>query len=364
MSTTKDVPTEGHDLQDAIEAFTMTFVTDLAAVAHAATVVIGDKLGLYRAIADAGSVTPAELAARTGCDARLVAEWLAAQAASGYAHHDATTGRYYLDAAQAACLADEGAPTFLAGGMAVVSSGHKDEELVTEAFRTGAGVGWHQHHHDLFLGTERFFRPGYVANLASSWIPAVPGLEDALRRGTTVADVGCGHGSSTILMGESFPASRFVGFDYHAGSVAVAEQRARSAGVSDRVTFAVAPADELPGTGYGLVTIFDALHDMGDPVAAARRIHRSLAPDGVLLLVEPNAGDRVEDNLNLVGRIFYSASTLICTPAARHQGGPDAACLGAQAGEARLRTVLADAGFGSVDRVAETPFNMVLAARP
>jgi SAM-dependent methyltransferase len=365
MSTT--TPATTTDLTpppDELEEFVGRFVADLAAVAHAATVVLGDKLGLYRALADHGPATPTELARVTGCDERYLREWLLAQAASGYAHYDGATGEFRLDAAQAACLADDHAPTFLAGGMAVVSSLHRDEDAVREAFHSGAGVAWHDHHHDLFIGTERFFRPGYAANLVTSWIPAFDGLESALHVGTTVADVGCGHGSSTILMAEAYPASRFVGFDYHPGSIEVARQRAAEAGVADRVRFEVAAAADFPGDGYGLVCVFDALHDMGDPVAAARHIRDSLAPDGAFLLVEPNASDDPAGNLHVAGRIFYSASTFICTPASRAQGGPTAACLGAQAGEARLRDVLGEAGFSSVRRAAETPFNMILDARP
>jgi SAM-dependent methyltransferase len=346
-----------------IEAFVGRFVNDLAAVAHAATVVLGDKLGLYRALADFGPATPTDLAEATGCDARYLQEWLLAQAASGYAEYDAETGAFWLDAAQAACLADEDLPTFLAGGMAVVSSLHRDEDRVREAFRSGAGVAWHDHHHDLFTGTERFFRPGYVANLATAWIPAFDGLEPRLAQGIRVADVGCGLGASTILMAQAYPNSEFVGFDYHPESIAIARERARDAGVDDRVRFEVASATEYAGTGYGLVCVFDALHDMGDPTRAAAHIHDTLADDGVFLLVEPNAADDPSGNLGLVGRIFYSASTFICTPASRAQGGEHAACLGAQAGEARLRDVLAAAGFRSIRRATETPFNMVLDVR-
>ncbi|MBA2281468.1 MAG: class I SAM-dependent methyltransferase [Acidimicrobiia bacterium] len=346
---------------NTIEGFTGRFVTDLAAVAHAATVVVGDKLGLYRALSERGPSTAAELAAATGCDERYLREWLSAQAASEYAHYDPATERFHLDEGQAACLADEALPTFLAGGMAVVSSMHKDDARIVDAYRTGAGLGWHEHHHDLFDGTERFFRPGYVANLVTSWIPALDGVEAKLAAGATVADIGCGHGASTIVMAQAFPASTFVGFDYHAPSVDVARKRAADAGVSDRVTFEVAPADAYPGTGYDLVCIFDALHDMGDPTAAATHIKASLAPGGTFLLVEPNAGDRLEDNLNLIGRIFYSASSAICTPASRAQDG--AACLGAQAGEGRLRAVCEAAGFTSFRRATETPFNIVLEAR-
>ncbi len=365
MSTDTDAPAVADAATpEEVEAFTFKFAADLAAVAHAATVVIGDKLGLYGVLAERGPATPTELAEATGCDERYLREWLCAQAASGYACYDPATGRFSLDGAQAACLADDRAPTFLAGGMAVVSSMHRDSDVVGDAFRTGEGVGWHQHHHDLFTGTERFFRPAYSANLVSSWIPAIGGLDATLRAGTRVADVGCGHGSSTILLAQEYPAAELVGFDYHRPSIEAARQRAEEAGVADRVTFEVATAADYPGSGFGLVCVFDALHDMGDPTASARHIRQSLAADGVFLLVEPNAGDRVEDNLDLVGRIFYSASTCICTPASRSQGGAGAACLGAQAGEERLRNVLTDAGFSSVRRATETPFNMVLDVRP
>jgi SAM-dependent methyltransferase len=350
--------------QQDIEAFVGRFATDLAAVLHGATVVIGDKLGLYTALAERGPSTPAELASATGYDQRYLQEWLSAQAAAEYAHYDPATGRFWLDDAQTACLADETLPTFLAGGMAVASSVHKDEDVVREAYRTGEGVGWHEHHQDLFDGTERFFRPGYIANLTSSWIPAVPGLHGRLTEGATVADIGCGHGASTILLAQAYPASTFVGFDNHAASIEVARKRAAEAGVGDRARFEVASAAEFGGTGYDAVFIFDALHDMGDPGQAAAHIRTSLAPDGVFVLVEPNAGDRLEDNLNLVGKIFYSASSCICTPASRDQAGSAAACLGAQAGEAKLRALCEAAGFGSVRRATETPFNLVLEVRP
>jgi SAM-dependent methyltransferase len=358
-----DGPAEELD-QAALEAFTGRFVGDLAAVLHASTVVVGDRLGLYTALAEQGPSTPAELAATTGCDERYLLEWLSAQAAAEYAHYDPATGRFHLDAAQAACLADERRPTFLAGGMAVASSVHRDQDAVREAYRTGAGIGWHEHHEDLFVGTERFFRPGYLANLVGSWIPAVDGLDQRLRAGATVADVGCGHGASTILLTEAYPASTVVGSDYHAPSIDVARRRAAEAGVGDRARFEVAAADAFTGSGYDLVCIFDALHDMGDPVAAARHVREALAPDGVLLLVEPAAGDRLEDNLNLVGKVFYSASSAICTPASRADAGEHAACLGAQAGEATVRAVCEQAGFTRFRRAAETPFNLVFEVRP
>lgn len=347
---------------EEIDAFVGRFATDLGAVLHAATVVVGDKLGLYKALAEHGPATPAELAAATGCDERYLREWLSAQAASEYAHYDPASGRFHLDAAQATCLADPTSPAFMPGGMTVASSAHKDEAAIRAAFTTGQGVGWHEHHDDLFVGTERFFRPGYAANLVSSWIPALDGVEDRLRAGALVADVGCGHGASTILLAEAYPASTFVGFDYHEDSVAVARKRAAEAGVADRVRFEVAGAGDFAGEGYDLVCIFDALHDMGDPIAAAAHIRGALADDGTWLLVEPAAGDNLEDNLHLVGRIFYSASTMICTPASRSQ--PGAACLGAQAGDARLREVATAGGFTRFRRAAETPFNAVLEVRP
>jgi SAM-dependent methyltransferase len=348
--------------QADLDAFVGRFVGDLAAVAHAATVVVGDKLGLYEALADHGPATPAELAAATGCDERYLREWLSAQAASEYAHYDPATGRFHLDEVQTACLADASHPGFLAGGMTVVSSMHKDEESVRSAFTTGHGLGWHEHHHDLFVGTERFFRPGYVANLVTEWIPALDGVTAKLEAGATVADVGCGHGVSTLLLAEAYPNSTVVGFDYHPASIDVARKRAAEAGLGDRVRFEVAAADAFPGAGYDLVCIFDALHDMGDPTAAARHIRSALADDGTWLLVEPSAGDRLEDNLHLVGRIFYSASTMICTPASKAQ--PGAACLGAQAGDARLQAVVAAGGFTRFRRATETPFNAVLEVRP
>jgi SAM-dependent methyltransferase len=348
--------------QTDLDAFVGRFVTDLSAVAHAATVVVGDKLGLYQALAALGPATPAELAAATGCDERYLCEWLAAQAASEYAHYDPTTGRFALDEVQAACLADRAHPAFVIGGMTVASSMHKDEERVRAAFRSGAGLGWHEHHDDLFVGTERFFRPGYAANLTSAWIPALDGVEDRLRAGARVADVGCGHGSSTLLLAEAYPESTVVGFDYHEASIDIARKRAAEAGLADRVRFEVAGAGDFPGTGYDLVCIFDALHDMGDPVGAAAHIRQALAADGTWLLVEPSAGDRLEDNLGLVGRIFFSASTMICTPASRSQEG--AACLGAQAGDARLQEVVRAGGFTRFRRAAETPFNAVLEVRP
>ena len=346
----------------AVEEFAGRILTDLGAVLHAATVVLGDKLGLYRALAEIGPATAADVAARSGCDERYVTEWLNAQVASEYCHWDPQTERYHLDPAQIACLADESSPAFVAGGMAVASSVHKDEQTITDRFRSGEGTGWHEHHDDLFVGTERFFRPAYVNQLVSSWIPALDGVEAKLHAGGKVADVGCGHGASTLELARAYPDSEITGFDYHEGSIATARERATAAGLADRVRFEVAPADGFPGDGYDLVCVFDALHDMGDPLAAARHIRQALADDGTWLLVEPRAGDRVEDNINLLGRIFYSASTFVCTPASRSQ--PGATCLGAQAGPARLRQLVTDAGFSRFTEAVDSPTNLVLSVRP
>jgi len=344
-----------------LEQFIGQFVTDFGAAMHAATVVIGDKLGLYKALAESGPVTGAELAARTGYDTRLVEEWLNAQFVSGYAAYDPATATFRLDDEQAAVLADDSTPAFLAGAMTIAASIYKDEERIREAFTTGKGLGWHEHCHDLFHGTERLFKPGYLGNLVSAWIPALDGVDERLRAGTTVADIGCGHGSSTILLAQHYPNCEIVGFDYHDGSIDTARKRAAEAGVTDRVRFEVASAQDFPGTGYGLVCIFDALHDMGDPVGAAEHINHALADDGTWLLVEPMAADRLEDNVNPVSRIFYAGAVGICTPAAQNQPGGYA--LGNQVSDQRWRALLADAGFGRVRRATETPFNRVFEVR-
>jgi SAM-dependent methyltransferase len=336
------------------------FVGDLGAALSAALVVIGDRLGLYRAMADGAPVTPQELSDRTGTDARYVREWLSNQAAGGYVTYG--DGTFSLSPEQSLALAQEGSPAFVPGAFQLATSLVKDEEKIARAFETGDGVGWHEHHHDLFAGTERFFRPGYSANLTSSWIPALDGAQEKLASGACVADVGCGHGVSTILMAEAFPRSEFVGFDYHAGSIEHARDAAAEAGLSDRVSFEVAPAKEYPGDGYDLVAMFDCLHDMGDPVGAAAHVFETLGEDGTWMIVEPYAGDRLEDNLNPVGRVYYGASTLVCTPASRDQ--EVGLALGAQAGEARLREVVTAGGFTRFRRATETPFNIVLEARP
>jgi SAM-dependent methyltransferase len=348
--------------QAKLDEFLGRFVGDLGAALSAALVVIGDRLGLYRAMADGEPVSPAELAARTGTDPRYVQEWLANQAAGGYVSYDPATEEFFLTPEQSVALAQEGSPAFVPGAFQVATALTKDEEKIAQAFVDGHGVGWHEHHHDLFAGTERFFRPGYSANLVSAWIPALDGVEAVLRSGALVADVGCGHGASTLLMAEAFPQSQFVGYDYHGPSIEHAREAAARAGLGDRVRFEVAPAKEYPGEGYDLVCMFDCLHDMGDPVGAAAHVLSTLGPDGTWLIVEPYAGDRLEDNLGPVGRVFYGASTLVCTPASRDQ--EVGLALGAQAGEARLREVVRAGGFTRFRRATETPFNLVLEARP
>jgi SAM-dependent methyltransferase len=337
-------------------------VNEFGATLHAACVIIGDKLGLYKGLATGGPQTPAELATRTGTAERYVREWLASQAAGGYVTLDASTGRYRLTEEQAFTLADEKSPAFLPGAFQLAIAATKAVPKLIEAFRTGEGMGWHEHDHELFHGTERFFRPGYAANLISGWIPALTGVEARLKAGARVADVGCGHGASTVLMAEAYPKSTFAGFDYHEGSIQTARARAREAGVADRVDFEVAHAKDFPGTGYDLVTFFDCLHDMGDPVGASRHVHSALAPQGSWMIVEPFANDRVEDNLNPIGRAFYSASTLLCTPTSLSQ--EVGLALGAQAGEARMRKVVTEGGFSRFRRATETPFNLIYEARP
>jgi SAM-dependent methyltransferase len=353
---------------DAFMAFVGKFAGDLGAVVAAGNVVIGDRLGLYRALAAAGASTAAELAARTGTDARYVAEWLAGQAAGGYVEY--TDGRFSMTAEQALALADPAGPVDVAGAFTLALGALEAVPAVTEAFHTGAGVGWHEQAPDVFAGCERFFRAGYAAHLVQDWLPALPGVVSRLTSGGTVADVGCGLGASTVLLASAFPASRFSGSDYHAESVALATKRAADAGVADRVAFETASAVSFSGTGYDLVTTFDCLHDMGDPVAAARHVRSALAADGSWLIVEPMAADTIEGNLNPVGRVYYNFSTLLCLPNARSQGGSagdgggSGAMLGAQAGEAAIRGVVLSAGFSSFRRAAQTPFNLVYEAKP
>jgi SAM-dependent methyltransferase len=346
---------------DKLMAFVFRAVDEVGATLNSALVVMGDKLGLYRALAGAGPLSPGELAERSGAAERYVREWLNAQAAGGYVEYDPASGRYTLPPEHAVALTDEDSPAYLPGFFQIAVGSVLDSPRITEASRTGAGVGWHEHNHEVFDGCERFFRPGYNANLLSAWLPALEGVVAKLEAGALVADVGCGHGASTILMAEAFPASSFVGSDYHAGSIETARGRAKDAGLDERVRFEVAPASAFPGGGYDLVTMFDCLHDMGDPVGAARHVRQSLAADGTWMIVEPAAGDRVEDNLNPVGRAYYAFSTLLCTPSSLAQ--EVGLALGAQAGEARIRDVVMTGGFSRFRRAAETPFNLVFEAR-
>jgi SAM-dependent methyltransferase len=345
-----------------LEAFMGQAVTDMGAVISAPLFVIGEKLGLYKAMAGAGPLSSQEVAERAGVAERSVREWLRNQAAGGYIEYDPESERYALPDEQALALADEDSPFYILGVYDSIASLYADEDKILEAFRSGEGMGWHEHDHRLFRGTERFFRPGYRAHLVSEWIPALDGVQEKLERGASVADIGCGHGASTVIMAEAFPNSKFVGFDYHEASIERAREIAEEAGMSDRASFAVASAKDYPGSGYDLVCVFDCLHDMGDPVGASAHIHETLAPDGTWMIVEPMAGDTVKDNLNPVGRVFYGASTVICCPASLSQ--EVGLALGAQAGEARLAEVIKEGGFTTVRRATETPFNLVLEARP
>ena len=348
--------------QARLDEFVGKMLNDMGAVATGAMVLIGDKLGLYKALAEGDALAPAELAARTGTAERYIREWLAAQAAAGYVQYRPETGTYAMTAEQAMVLADDTSPAFMAGGFEVFASMFRDEPKISEAFRSGRGVGWHEHSPCLFRGTERFFRTGYAAHLVQEWLPALAGVREKLERGAKVADVGCGHGASTILMARAFPSSSFTGFDYHGASVERARAAAREAGVERSCRFEVADAKSYPGNDYDLVAFFDCLHDMGDPAGAAKHVRQSLGVDGTWLIVEPYADDTVEGNLNPVGRIYYAASTMICVPASLSQ--EVGLALGAQAGEARLREVVMAGGFTRFRRATATPFNLVLEARP
>jgi len=347
---------------DKLHALLGQAVSDMGAALHAALIVIGDRLDLYRAMGDGEKFTPAELARRTGTAERYVREWLNANAAAHYVEYDAATGTYSMTPEQSFALAKDDSAVHLPGFYHMVASCMKDEEKLTEVFRTGKGFGWHEHEPGLFHGCERFFRPGYLANLTTNWIPALDGVEAKLKSGARVADVGCGHGASTLLMAQAYPDSEFHGFDYHDASIATAQEKAKKAGLADRVHFEVAPAKSFPGEDYDFVAFFDCLHDMGDPAGAASHVHDALAPDGTWMIVEPIAGDDVAANLNPVGRIYYSASTIVCVPASLSQ--EVGAGLGAQAGEKRIREVVTGGGFSHFRRATETPFNMVFEARP
>ena len=346
---------------EEVMAFVGQAVGDFGALLTGALVVLGDETGLFEQMVGAGALTPGELAERSGCHERYVREWLSGLAAAGYVSYEGD-GRFSLPEVQSIALTDETSPAYVIGGFQAMLAATRAVPALVERFRTGEGLGWHEHDAGLFRGTERFFRPGYQANLIQSWLPALDGVVPKLEGGAKVADVGCGHGASTIILAMAFPQSTVVGFDYHPDSIDAARKAAADAGVADRCTFEVASAHDYPGTDYDLVCHFDCLHDMGDPVAAATHTRRSLAPDGTWLLVEPFANDDVAENLTPVGRVFYSASTIICTPASLSQEG--GAALGAQAGEGRLREVAEAAGFTTFRRATETAFNLVLEGKP
>jgi SAM-dependent methyltransferase len=346
--------------QHKLGEFLGTFVSDLGAAIAAGNVVVGHRLGLYRSLADAPA-TAEELAQDTGTDPRYVAEWLRGQAAGGYVSYDPAADRFSLTPEQAYALADPDGLS-LPGAFMLALGALRAESQITDAFRTGAGIGWHEHHQDVFTGCEMFFRPGYIANLTSSWIPALDGVDDKLSAGGRIADVGCGHGASSVLLAQAYPRARVLGSDYHHASIDTARKRAADAGVAGRARFEVASAQTFSGTGYDLVATFDCLHDMGDPGGAARHIRQALDADGTWLIVEPLAGDALADNLNPVGRIYYSFSAFLCVPNARSQ--PGGYTLGAQAGEAAICQVAEQAGFTRFRRAAETPFNAVYEARP
>jgi SAM-dependent methyltransferase len=348
--------------EQRLEAFLGQFVNDMGAAMTMPLVRLGERLGLYRAMAHAGALSSQELADKTGVRERYVREWLANQAASGYIDYDAQTNRFTLPDEHAVALADEDSPVYMLGALSILASVYADEDRLADRLSRGEGFGWHEHDKRLFEGTERFFRPGYRAHLVPEWIPAMDGLAERLTAGARVADVGCGHGASTLIMANAFPASNFIGFDYHEGSIARARELAREAGVEDRVRFDVAGAGDYPGAAYDLVCHFDCLHDMGDPAGAARHVRETLKPDGYWMVVEPFAGDTLADNVNPVGRLYYAASTVICTPNSLSQ---DVALgLGAQAGPQRLEAIMRDAGFTRVRVATQTPFNLILEARP
>jgi len=344
-----------------LEQFMLKMVGDMAAAMSGSLVITGVKLGLYGKLAQVGPATSRQLADELNLDERYVREWLAAQAASGFVDYDAAGDRFSMNAEQMMALANEDSPVYVAPAFELIASGYIDEPKITDAFQSGAGVGWHEHHECLFRGCEKFFRPGYRANLVSAWLPALTGVVEKLERGARVADIGCGAGASTIIMAAAFPNSEFVGYDYHDKSIARAREAAEEAGYLPNLRFEVAKAKEASANDFDLVCCFDCLHDMGDPVGAATHVREMLKPDGTFMIVEPMAADNLSENLNPVGRMYYSASTMICTPGSKAQ--EVGLALGAQAGEGRLRDVLTKAGFSTVRRAAETPFNMVIEAR-
>lgn len=358
MSTAAQVPVLD---VNKLNAFIGQFVADLGASVHAGMVVIGERLGLYKALAPR-PLSATELAKKTNTDERYIREWLAQQAAGGYITYDDATGKFSLNPEQAFTLANEESPAYLPGAFELAVGSLAAVPRIVDSFRSGAGMGWHEHSEEVFHGCEKFFRPGYAANLVNAWIPALTDVKGKLESGARAADVGCGKGASTLLMAKAFPNSTFHGFDYHDKSIEAARESAKRDGIAGRTTFEVAKAKEFPGKNYDFVAFFDCLHDMGDPVGAAKHVFQSLAKDGTWMIVEPYANDQLKDNLNPVGRVYYGFSTLLCTPCSRSQ--EVALCLGAQAGEKRIRDVVTAAGFTRFRRAAETPFNLVFEARP
>ena len=348
--------------EQKLDEFVGKAINDLAAGYGGVMVGLGHKLGLYRAMAGAGPLSSEEVAKRSGCAERYVREWLNSQAAGGYVLYHASSATYELTPEQAMVLANEDSPVFLPSAWEVPVSMWMDEDKTLEAFRTGQGIGWDKHHERLFSGVAAFYRNGYRSSLVSEWLPALERVEEKLRGGARVADIGCGHGHSTIIMAEAFPKSQFWGFEYHQPSIDAAQAHAQKSGVSERVRFSLANAKSYPAHGYDLICFFDCLHDMGDPVGVAEYARKALADDGTILLVEPFANDRVEDNLNTVGRLYYAASTTLCC--AHSLSEEVGTALGAQAGEARLAQVFRKAGFQKFRRAKATPFNLILEAKP
>jgi SAM-dependent methyltransferase len=346
---------------DKLNSFLGKMLGDVGAAINASLLLVGDKLGLYKTLAEKGPMNSAELAQATSTSERYIREWLAAQAASGYVEYDDSSGKFSMQPEQVLALADEDSPYFMGGVGNIVSAAFVDEPKISDAFKTGKGVGWNRRSECLFCGTARFFRTAYKHHLVQEWLPSLDGVVEKLERGAKVADIGCGHGVSTRLLAQAFPNSRFFGFDYHEGSIETARQLTKQAGLDERATFDVHSAKSYPAAGYDLVCFFDCLHDMGDPVGAMRHVRESMAEDGTCMLVEPFANDKLQDNLNPVGRIYYAASTMICTPASLDQ--EVGLALGAQAGEARLREVARQGGLTRFRRATETAFNLILEAR-
>lgn len=366
MTTTSKHPSSSDSTRqldpDKLMSFVFRAVEEVGSALNTALVVMGHELGYYQAMADRGSITPRELADATGTDEHYAREWMNCQAAGDYVEYDAATGRYTLPPEQVVAFTDSDSPAYLPGLFQIAYGSIRDTPSIIAAARTGDGVGWHEHNPDVHIGCERFFAPSYQAHLVAEWLPACEGVVDKLQNGGRAADVGCGHGSSTILMAKAFPQARFVGSDYHQASIDTAKERAAEAGVGDQIDFVTEPAQVLDGEGFDLATTFDCLHDMGDPVGAARHIRGLLNEDGTWMIVEPAAGDHVEDNFNPVGRAYYGFSTLLCTPSSLAQDVGLA--LGAQAGPARIHDVVTAGGFSRFRLVAQTPFNNVFEARP